>query len=124
MFKQSCSELDPLKTLLEYVTRHSRVYSKPLAQNDDRGVPYTAGFASSGGKGQSTLVHRLKSMIKTAMDHGKSVSDIEPERQAILILGTMRSLVSMWLLDTREILLETTVGATYDAKCPLGSKSK
>jgi AcrR family transcriptional regulator len=53
-------------------------------------------------------LRRLASTIKTGIANGEIRPDVDAERQAMIILGTLRSLVAMWLIDSRSIDLEST----------------
>ena len=50
---------------------------------------------------------RLAAMIRTGIEQGEIRADVDPERQAIIILGALRALVAMWLIDSRDVNLET-----------------
>jgi AcrR family transcriptional regulator len=51
-------------------------------------------------------VRRLAAMVRTAIDNGEIREDIDPEKQAVLILGTMRSLTLLWLLNPKDIRMD------------------
>jgi AcrR family transcriptional regulator len=51
-------------------------------------------------------VKRLAGMIRTGMERGEIRRDIDPERQASILLGALRTLMAMWLIDPQAAALE------------------
>jgi len=49
---------------------------------------------------------RLAASIRGAMAEGAIRSDIDPHRHAVMILGLLRSLITMWLIDPRSTPLD------------------
>ncbi|MHC4046822.1 TetR/AcrR family transcriptional regulator [Bradyrhizobium sp. 23AC] len=52
-------------------------------------------------------LERLAAMIRTGIAAGEIRAGVDPEREAIIILGALRALVAMWLIDPRDVNLET-----------------
>ena len=51
-------------------------------------------------------VRRLAAMVRTAIDNGEIRDDIDPEKQAVLILGTLRSLTLLGLLNPKDMRMD------------------
>ena len=52
-------------------------------------------------------VGRLRSVLKRGIERGEIRGDVDPESQAILILGTLRATVAQWATDPERLGLET-----------------
>ncbi|MGJ4932383.1 TetR/AcrR family transcriptional regulator [Bradyrhizobium sp. HKCCYLS2038] len=51
-------------------------------------------------------LQRLAAMIRTGIDRGEVRPDVNPDREAVIILGALRALIAMWLIDPRDVNLE------------------
>src|SRR5882757_86355 len=49
---------------------------------------------------------RLAASIRGAMSEGAIRADIDAQRHAVMILGLLRSLITMWLIDPRSVPLD------------------
>jgi MAATS-type transcriptional repressor, C-terminal region len=48
----------------------------------------------------------LAASIKRAISEGTIRADIDAQRHAVMILGLLRSLITMWLIDPRSVPLD------------------
>jgi BetI-type transcriptional repressor, C-terminal len=53
---------------------------------------------------------RLAAMIRIGTENGEIRGDIDPEREAIILLGALRSLMAIWLIDPRDAHIEMREG--------------